>query len=195
MSAAQTAPAALRPSRPKPVTLPLPAAATRWGVDKDLLEEWAWQGRLPPTLAQWSPSERCWLFSRSKASGRSAARHAAKGGLWLAGVDEQVCEVTAAWADGIDGDGGRCLRLDLVWWCLSAPRSALEAEPGDFATWCSDHPHGGAVTARHHANVSAWYEMLTAAGMPHNDPAYGTRVTVLWEHPDDWQPDRIDPRR
>lgn len=194
MSPATALPTALRPQPPKPVTLPLAAAADRWGIDRSLLEEWAWQGRLPPSLAQWSHADRCWLFGRSKAAGRSAERHATRGGLWLAGVDEQVCEVTAAWTDEIDSDGARCLRLDLVWWCISSPVPALEADSGDFATWCSDHPHGGAVTARHHANVSEWYQMLTAAGVPHSDPAYGTRVTVLWEHPEDWQPDRADPR-
>ena len=194
MSSASAGSVALRTQSPKPVTLSLAAAADRWGVERSLLEEWAWQGRLPPSLAQWSRSDRCWLFSRSRASGRSAARHAQQGGLWLARVDDQVSEVTAAWADGIDSDGGQCLRLDLVWWCICTPQPALAADAGDFATWCSEHPHGGLVTARHHANVSAWYEMLTAAGVPHSDPAYGTRVTVLWEHPEDWQPDRTDSR-
>lgn len=166
----------------------LDTAAAKWGLSPETLERWAWEGRLPDDLAMWSHAERRWLFGGRAAMGRKARDHAERGSLFLRGLHSHVADVTAGWTDDIDPDGVLRLRVCVVWWSVCADPTALEATADEFAFWCSNHPHGAGVAAACHEHISEWYRMLTAAGIEHSDPATRTRVTVLAEAPDDWEP-------
>lgn len=167
----------------------LEEAAERWRTPVAEVEEWVWNGRLPPRLACWSAASQTWRLDGRSSAGATARRSAESGELWLSRIDiDGIREASRAWIDGEDPGGELRLRLDLVWWCASAALPPLEAGCREFASWCSD-ARTGIEVARRHANISDWYRMLTDLGVPHNAPTKRTRVTVVFELPRDWQPE------
>lgn len=157
-----------------------PTSADLWG----LLTDAAALGCLPPELAEWSHTTRCWRFS-PKLTAKTANKWLRARQLYLHRTPDTVAAFTHGWCEAQQPERGDQIRRVVAAWCRAATPNALSADVYTFAGWCTSPNASPAETALRWQVLNEWYALLTANGYDHTNPSAATRLAVVID-------DRVD---